>query len=244
VAGFSYKTAWLAVRGRTVEDVADALELHDREVLGWAAGTDRAYERGVYVAAPVAGWTLAHGRWHLPVGFAASDPRFSDWLRTLSGRLGEVQYFVNERVPEYHVWARARDGEVLRAYCFIGERGQVPLFVGDPTGDEVELGKGIRGGPEAGWETWSEDEWTDWFATTPSESDVLAMAGRWSVDPRTIDDAAVTGAGVHGLPPLVPRAGSVREVAGPSNGVEAVVRIVQREAFWNRFGAGGRPSTP
>lgn len=31
----------------------------------------------------------------------------------------------------------------------------------------------------------------------------MAMAGRWSVDPSTIGDAAVTATGIHGLPPSV-----------------------------------------
>lgn len=156
-------------------EVADALGLHDREVLDWATGTDRAYRYGVYVAAPVPGWTLAHGRLHMPTGFDATEPPFPDWLSRLSRHLGEVQFFANERVPDYHPWARALDGELLRAYCFIGERGEVPLFVGDPTAHEIELGIGIRG-KEPGWEHWSDGKWTAWYETTPSESDVMAMA--------------------------------------------------------------------
>jgi hypothetical protein len=201
VAGFSYKTSWLAVRDRTPDEVADALELHDRDVLDWATGTDRAYDYGVYVAAPLRGWTLAHGRLQVPAGFDATEPPFADWLRALSRSLGEVQFFANERVVDYHAWARALDGEVLRAYCFVGERGEVPLFLGDRTADEVELGIGTRS-MEPGWEHWSDEEWTAWYATKPSESNVMAMAGRWSIDPTTIDDA-IMGAGIYGLPPSV-----------------------------------------
>ncbi|WP_175439934.1 hypothetical protein [Micromonospora nigra] len=139
VAGFSYKTSWLAVRNRTPGEVADVLGLHRREVLDWATGTERAYRHGVHVSAPVSGWTLAHGRRHIPPGFDATEPPFPDWLRVLSRRLGEVQFFANERVPDYHAWARSRDGELLRAYCFIGKRGEAPLFLGAPTADEIEL---------------------------------------------------------------------------------------------------------
>ncbi|MGW5667361.1 hypothetical protein [Micromonospora sp. NPDC003776] len=202
MAGFGFKTSWLAVRDRALGEVADALGLHDREVLDWATGTDRAYRHGVYVAAPVPGWTFAHGRLHMPAGFDATEPAFPDWLRELSRCLGEVQFFATERVPDYHAWAWARDGELLRAYCWVGERGEVPLFVGDPTADEIELGIGIRG-MEPGREHWSDDEWTAWYDTTPSEFDVMAMAGRWSIDPSWIDDATVTATGVYGLPPSV-----------------------------------------
>ncbi|MEU1687086.1 hypothetical protein [Micromonospora sp. NPDC005707] len=205
MAGFSLKTSWLAVRDRAPGEVADALGLHDREVLDWATGTDRAYGYGVYVAAPVSGWTLAHGRLHVPADFDATQPAFPEWLRELSQRLGEVQFFATERVPDYHAWARARDGELLRAYCWIGQQGEVPLFIGDPTADEIELGIGTRG-IEAGTESWSDDEWTAWSATTPSEFDVMAMAGRWSIDPNRIDDDAVTATGIYGLPPSVSHA--------------------------------------
>jgi hypothetical protein len=202
VAGFSYKTSWLAVRDRTPDQVADALDLHDRHDLDWATGTDRAYRHGVYVAEPVPGWTLAHSRMHIPAGFDATEPPFPDWLRDLSRQLGEVQFFANERVPDYHCWARAQDGELLRAHCFIGERGQVPLFIGPPTAEEVELAVGTRD-RDSGWEHWSDDEWTAWHATTPFESHVLAMAGRWSINPAMIDDAGVTKPGIYGLPPSV-----------------------------------------
>jgi len=202
VAGFSYKTSWLAVRDRTPDEVADALGLHDREVLDWVTGTERAYQYGVYVAAPVPGWTLAHGRRHVPEGFGASDPRFPGWLTQLSLHLGEVQFFANERVSDYHAWARARDGELLRAYCYVGDRGEVPLFVGGPTADEVGLGVGTRV-LEAGFESWSDEQWAAWYATVPSEKDVMARAGRWSVDPNTINDAAVADVGIYGLPPSI-----------------------------------------
>ncbi|MBO4210029.1 hypothetical protein [Micromonospora echinofusca] len=202
MAGFGYKTSWLAVRDRTPDQVADALDLRDRRVLDWADGTDRAYRHGVYVTASVPGWTLAHGRVHIPAGFDATEPPFADWLTELSRYLGEVQFFANERVPDYHAWARALDGELLRAYCYVGERDEVSLFLGDPTADEIEFDIGIRD-REPGWEHWSDEQWDVWFDTTPSESDVMAMAGRWSVDPTMIDDVAVTVTGIYGLPPSV-----------------------------------------
>ncbi len=200
MTGFGYKTSWLAVRNRTPVEVADALGLYDRELLDWATGTGRAYQHGVYVAAPVPGWTLAHSRRHLPPGFDAAESSFPDWLTALSRQLGEVQFFANERVPDYHAWAWARDGELMRAYCFIGELGEVPLFVGAATADEIELGIGIRG-LTPGCENWSDEEWTAWYDTTPCESDVLAIAGRWSIAPTAIDDATVTTPGIYGIPP-------------------------------------------
>ncbi|GLW29433.1 hypothetical protein [Actinoplanes regularis] len=202
MAGFGYKTSWLAVRGRTPQQVADALELHHQEAVDWATGTDRAYRYGIFVATPVPGWTLAHGRRHVPATFDATEAPFPGWLTGLSRRLGEVQFFANERVSDYHAWARAQDGELLRAYCF-GD-GEVPLFIGAPTADEIELGTGTRGGEEPDKEQWSDDDWTAWYETTPSEDEVMAIAGRWSIDPTTIDGATVTALGIYGLPPSMP----------------------------------------
>ena len=132
----------------------------------------------------------------------------------------------------------------MRAYCFIGERGEVPLFVGDPPDDEVELAKGTRRGPESGWETWSDEQWAAWFATTPSESDVMSMAGRWSVDPTTIDDAAVMAAGIYGLPPSIRHAFPGREAVELSPdeaAAEEAAKMEEDAAFWRRFRGGDQP---
>jgi hypothetical protein len=203
VAGFGYKTSWLAVRNRTCAEVADALSLQSRAELDWADGTDRAYEYGVYVAAPLRGWVLAHGRRHLTAYGDASEPGFPDWLEQLSRALGEVQFFATDRISEYHAWARARDGDLLRGYCYVGERNEVALFRGDPTADERELGIGTRQ-TDPDCERWSDDEWDAWSDTTPSEGDVMEMAGRWSIDPSTIDDDMIPERGIHGIPVAVP----------------------------------------
>ena len=45
MAGFGYKTSWLAVRDRPASVVADALGLVDRRPADWADGTDEAYRQ-------------------------------------------------------------------------------------------------------------------------------------------------------------------------------------------------------
>ena len=195
--GFSYKTSWLAVPARSIEDVADAVELADRSRMGFEEGTERAYRAGIYVAPAITGWTLAHGAHHLSQYLDATDPRFPARLSALSIRLGEVQFFATHRVVEYHAWAWARDGQLIRAYCYIGERGEVPLFAGEPTDAERGANVGTRM-LDDGWERWTDDEWDAWHQTTPDESDVLRMAGSWSVNPDTIDDSQVIGEGLYG----------------------------------------------
>jgi hypothetical protein len=196
--GIGYKTAWLAVPTASPEAVADALGLRYRQTMDWTSGTHAAYRQGVFVARPVDSWTLAHGRVHLPGAFEASDPRFPDWIRQLSDQLGEVQYFVTDRVSEHHGWARAIDGELMRAYYF--SDANVPLHFGDPTDIECELGVGHRWLDE-GWQTWGEAEWDAFFETTPCELHVMDIAQRWSICPLEIPEDALAEPGIYGFPP-------------------------------------------
>jgi hypothetical protein len=194
---FGDKTAWIAVRDRTPEQVADALELTDRRSASFTAGTDAAYKQGVFVTAPIGEWTLAHGRGLFFIDTESPGSVFPVWLTEISRRLGEVQFFSNYRVPEAHMWAAAAKGVVTRAYGWIGDRGEVACFVGEPTAIERELNVGTKT-LEAHSDTWDESEWDDFWQTTPNESHVMKVAGRWSVDPTTILDQDVPGDGVFG----------------------------------------------
>ena len=193
--GFGYKTSWIAVRSRTTVEVADALTLGARRSMSFAAGTDAAYEGGVFVTPPIDGWTLAHGR-ELGDDIDLTGPEFLSWLVEMSRRLGEVQFFGTHRVAEWHQWASARDGVVLRAYAFAD--GEVALYVGEPTPAEVSCGIGTAPWPGDESEGWGDVEWDRWFSTTPGEQDVMHIAGQWSVDPSLIDDDGVIGSGLFG----------------------------------------------
>jgi hypothetical protein len=172
--GFGYNTSWIAVRDRTVHEIAAALELTDCEEVDWDEGTRRAYSAGVFVAGPVRGWTLAHSQWSLPSGFDATSARFPAWLSTLSRQLGVVQFFANFRGNGYLAWAWAADGEILRGHS-IGD-GEHYWRVGDRTDTE----EAIR--------------------DVAHEDLVLAVAGGWSLNPVTLDGPA----GLHGNPPQEP----------------------------------------
>ncbi|MBV1856591.1 hypothetical protein [Catellatospora tritici] len=190
--GFGYKTQWIAVRDGEVDAVSRALGLVDPVPMGWDEGADAAYAQGVYVTPPVHGWVLAHGR-HLTVP-DPGDQGFAARLEELSEQFGEVQFFGTHRVVEYHAWVLARGGALERGYCYVGDRGEVPLFVGEPTPVECELGKGLLPLSED-CADWGDSEWERWHATTPSEDDVMAVAARWSVDPSEL--TGVPGPGLY-----------------------------------------------
>jgi hypothetical protein len=194
---FGIKTTWLAVRDRTGREVAEALKLAGVQDMAWDEGVDRAYEHGVFVTPAVRGWTLAHGRLDLlPLPYGPVDPDFLPWIAALSKQLGTVQLFANERGWSHHAWVSAVNGEVVRAFAI--SDGAIPLFLGAVTPAERELGRGVRTYTTADLEVWDEADWDAWYAQTPSEFDVLRLAGRWSVDPTKIEVSGIRTPGLYG----------------------------------------------
>ncbi|HTJ34030.1 MAG TPA: hypothetical protein VL738_12435 [Dactylosporangium sp.] len=89
----------------------------------------------------------------------------------LSARLGaEVQFFGTHRVAEYHEWALATGGRLLRRLRCDGSRGEFEQE-GAPTPVEAELSI-----PAMSAEDWHVNE----FA-------VMRVAAAWSLDPNTLD---------------------------------------------------------
>ncbi|MFG1890991.1 hypothetical protein ACGFIR_24380 [Micromonospora sp. NPDC049051] len=182
--GFGYKIEWLAVRFRSAESVAASLGLGPLSPATWQDAVAAAYAGAWLLTPPVEGWTLAAS---IEVR-APDDSRFGPWLARLSASLGEVQYFGTHRVVEYHGWGRANGGVVDRAYAYLGERGEVLFHAGEPTPEEQALGVGFVPDDDW-WDSWDEDDDDPW----PDEETVLTLAGRWSLDPRTLDGAQLAG---------------------------------------------------
>jgi hypothetical protein len=144
MAGFGYKTGWLAIRDGDLPDVLDVLGGRIVEVAVWQEGVDRAYdEPDMVVATPVltgadsGAWLLVAGRW-------VASNRGSIDVAALSAVLGcEVQLFVTHRVVELHGWECGIGGTSVRSFEYVGDSGEVTRWHGDP--DEVELAVGASG---------------------------------------------------------------------------------------------------
>lgn len=69
----------------------------------------------------------------------------------------------------------------MHAYAFLGERGETQADRGEQTREEMDLGFAFfnERSPEAS----KDDYWEREDLTYPSEENVMAIAGRWSVDP-------------------------------------------------------------
>ncbi|WP_127503312.1 hypothetical protein [Actinoplanes solisilvae] len=184
MVGFGGKQAWLAVRadGSDVdpERVITALGLRDLGTVPWRDGIDLAHltDDRLAVTPPLPGardhlWVLATGRWLLRPGTSVD-------VTELSGVLGtEVQFFATHRVTELHRWTRAASGELIRAFGYVGQTGEVTSWHGDP--DPAERDAGLPG---------VLDEET---TVLVGEKDVLAVANSWSIDPTTLTGRPAPG---------------------------------------------------
>lgn len=152
---FGPKTGWIAVRGASAEAVTEVLCLREPRPMPWDEGVEAACENGVFVCPPVSGWVLAVGKDVLG--------REVD-IAGISRRLGtQVQIFRTHRVSEYHEWALADGGMLLRSVRHDDSRHQQS---GELTSIERSLSVA-----EAD--------------AMISENDVFAVAGAWSLDPTT-----------------------------------------------------------
>lgn len=207
---FGFKNAWVAFRTADPAAVAKALSIRNPRPASWTEGVAAAYEYpigcSVFVTPPVHGWILCVG---FPL-FAAVDarpPTFGDDAAAWARQLGcEVQYFSTHRIVEAHAWARARPGGLERAYVFVGESGEKVLDVGAPTPEERQLGFAFFDPTSPAAE--SDGYWERKDLTFPHEDDVMAVAGKWSLDSSRLDERGLdVGGGLigdYGEPPAAP----------------------------------------
>jgi hypothetical protein len=156
---FGYKTTWWALPTSDTTAVVEAIELKNPLRANWRMGIHLAYKGGIYVAPPVDGWTLITG-FDLPPRSETARDEAIYALLALSKTFGTALVFGTHRVVEYHIWAKAVAGALVRGYGWIGESGRTFWDEGPLTPEEQELG-----------------------LTFANESKVMAIARKWSIAP-------------------------------------------------------------
>lgn len=187
---FGYKCQWMAVRSTDSEAITKRLNLTDKRRANWKTGIRAAYQDLIFISPPMNGWTLIIGS-SLPD--LSEDQNSSNSITShvvsLSQVFGEAQYFGNHRIVGYYAWMKATDGEVTRAFAYLGERGEILVNEGASTKNEQELQLVYR---ETDSEA-NEDE-----TRFPDVEDVLAIAKAWGVDPMMEGESYSPGTGYVG----------------------------------------------
>lgn len=169
--------SWLCVRGRDLQAVQSAFDLHNPKPCSWLEGIGG--EQKLFIAPPVKGWILIFGS-GLPEPADDVDACFR-FMLDVSRRLGQAQFFQANTALNHHAWASAHAGRIVRAYAWAG---RTLWNQGIKTRAELELGlRCFRyfEGPER---------------TIFGAADVLSantekiplLAARWSLDPASIDE--------------------------------------------------------
>jgi len=202
---FGPKVAWLALDTRETDAVASALGLRGVRTATWAEGIEAAHQLSVFVTPPLSDWTLAVGTALFPPDRAEAFVK--RLLERLSRQFGDAQYFGTHRDVELHLWARARQGLLVRGYGWLGEKRLTLWDEGRLTKEERDLGFRFSARPTDAARTglYAKDER---FAkdgppplagpgdsgageegTVPDEGCVMQLASLWSIDPTILDEA-------------------------------------------------------
>lgn len=167
---------WLAIRGRNLVLVQEALGLSDARPCSWSEGLSGG--RQLFIAPPCQGWILVFGA-GLPDPVEDEDECFR-YLMALSRRVGLVQMFKADEALQHHAWAWIEAGRVVRAYAWAG---RTLWNQGARTAAENSLGlKCYQYGEEAATAAW---RGSDVLAANVEK--VPRLASRWSINPAAID---------------------------------------------------------
>jgi hypothetical protein len=182
--GFGYKMAWLAVHTTNTAALLQALPMLQPQRCTWQQGVAGAYGPTVFVTPAVGKWTLIAGT-SLPfLDSPAAVKEAEALLLQLSRTFGEAQYFSSHRVVEAHGGMKAVDGQLVRAYAYVGDQGETVVATGAST--PAEPATLINTLSAAAQQDSTYLERPD--LTSPDEELVMHIAAQWSVDPTALDE--------------------------------------------------------
>jgi hypothetical protein len=187
--GFGYKNKWLAIKSTNNAEVAEFLNIQNIEIVNWEMGVNAGYGSKVFITPPLNGWVLVLG-----VDISDVDAiETKELLESVSKTFGECQIFSTHRVSDYHFWALAKQGEIMRMYAIAG--AELLVMYGEPTEVEQKY-KLIDMFPDDGID---DSFWENENLTFPDEELVMEIAESWSINPTKIEELNnVEGLGLTG----------------------------------------------
>lgn len=183
-SGFGYKSQWFAIKTENTDEVAKELNLTSIQAANWSTGLEGADEGYYFVAPPVNGWILVvHSL--MPDITDSTNENPLKTIEHLSRKYGEACYFGTHRTVDYHAWAKAVNGEIARAYGYLGESGETLINEGGLTAEELAHDLDFT-------------NLDDGELHFPDEEHVLLLAKEWSIDPLMEYDGLNPGVGLVG----------------------------------------------
>lgn len=165
---FGYKCNWLCVKSNSPLEVIEKLGLKNAEPSNWDKGIEMAYNGYRFVSPVLDGYVLVV---NIGMDMLTVAPELLD---AMAAKFTELQFFVTQRVSDYHAWVKYVNGEMLRGYGWCGCDGTVFLNRGELTPEEIRLGfTNLLPNEEADWEAYE----------TPDEDYVIELAAAWGIDP-------------------------------------------------------------
>lgn len=179
---------WIAIKSSDLQKVIDALDLEDTIPCNWESASSIVsshFNKKIFIGAPVDGWVLLFGPLPEP---EMDSPQGDLWefLIDLSKTFGDAQYYFFNSTVMVNSWARAMNGEMIRAYSFWAHEDE-PTIVwnhgaiteGEREADMVFGESGYKG-------TVSHDEIEDHPDCCLFEEANCLIAQEWSIDPESL----------------------------------------------------------
>ncbi|WP_316572239.1 hypothetical protein [Neobacillus sp. YIM B06451] len=182
--GFGYKSQWYAVKTENTDEVAKELNLTSIQAANWATGMWGAQEDYYFVTPPVRGWTIVVNSFMPDISDSTDDGPLKT-IQYLSRKYGEAYYFGTHRVVDYHAWAKAINGEIVRAYGYLGESGETLINQGKLTSEELI-------------HNYVYTELDHEEPILPDEEHVLTLSKEWAIDPLMEYEGLNSGVGLVG----------------------------------------------
>jgi hypothetical protein len=186
---FGSKCDWIAIKSDNHEEVVQEFTKKGKKSFrtNLESGVYAASALNIFVFPPIQSWILALN----PLDGRTDDKQFA-YLKELSKKYEEVQFFGSFRGVNYSSWMKFTNGETIRAYSVAD--GETIRNEGALTDMEIEF-------IEIKMQDAPDDETLDWIKgegrllCMSDEENVLLMAEKWSINPGKLDQMDIEGLG-------------------------------------------------
>jgi hypothetical protein len=176
---FGYKCVWITVNATDPKEVADFLKLKNQRTSTWKLGIDGAYSDKIFISPVIDSLVFIIG-----ITLPSDSDEIKKMISALSKRFGKADYFATHRVTEFHCWMKSIQGDLKRAYSYLGERGENLIVDGEPTEFEKRFDLVNTFSKEYEGENYFEKE----GLKIPNEEFVMQLAGDWGINPTTLEE--------------------------------------------------------